>query len=107
MSGGGLMFGYLERVIGWLKAGYPQGIPDGDYIPLVAVLQRRLTTEEIQELGQQLTAQGLVPANHIDVGTGYLEMTDELPSVQELERVTRRLHEAGWWVENTDWRDVE
>ncbi|MEL4357368.1 MULTISPECIES: DUF3349 domain-containing protein [unclassified Luteococcus] len=99
------MFGYLDRVLGWLKAGYPQGIPDGDYIPLVAVLKRRLTPEEISALGQELTAEGLVPADHIDVGTGYLKLTDELPSVEELDRVSRRLHEAGWWVENPNWRD--
>jgi len=102
-----MMFGYLERVVEWLKAGYPQGIPDGDYIPLVAVLKRRLTPAEIAELGQQLTARGLVPADHIDVGTGYLKITDELPSVEELDRVTWRLREAGWPVEDPRWREEE
>lgn len=98
------MFGYLERAVGWLKAGYPQGIPDGDYIPLVAVLRRKLSTEEIEQLGRELTLQGLVPADHIDVGTGYLRITDELPSVEELGRVTRRLREAGWEIDDDNWR---
>lgn len=98
------MFAYLERALGWLKAGYPQGIPSQDYIPLVAVLKRRLSAEEIEALGQQLSDQGLVPADHIDVGTGYLGITDELPSVEELDRVTERLHEAGWRIEDPDWR---
>ncbi|MDN5563247.1 uncharacterized protein DUF3349 [Luteococcus japonicus] len=99
------MFSYLDRVIDWLKAGYPQGIPDRDYIPLVAVLKRRLTSEEIQELGHQLTDSGLVPADRIDVGTGYLAITDELPSVEELDRVTLKLREAGWPVDNSRWRE--
>ena len=31
----------------WLKGGYPHGIPEADYVPLLAVLRRRLTEEEI------------------------------------------------------------
>lgn len=99
------MFSYLDRVLDWLKAGYPQGIPDGDYIPLVAVLKRRLTGEEIEELGHELSRSGLVPADRIDVGTGYLSLVDELPSVEELDRVTLKLQEAGWPVDATRWRE--
>lgn len=101
------MFSYLERAVGWLKAGYPQGIPSSDYIPLIAVLRRKMSAEEIQELGQQLTASGLVPADHIDVGTGYLKITDELASTQELERVTRKLREAGWEIDDEAWRTTQ
>ncbi len=101
------MFIYLERALGWLKAGYPQGIPSSDYIPLVAVLRRKLSADEIEELGRELTAQGMVPADHIDVGTGYLKITDELPGVEELERVTRRLEDAGWEIEAPDWRGAQ
>lgn len=100
------MFSYLERAVDWLKAGYPQGIPANDYIPLVAVLRRKLSDAEIEELGQALNAQGLVPADRIDVGTGFLTMTDELPSVQELERITHHLEESGWEIEDDAWRTV-
>lgn len=100
------MFGYLERAVAWLKAGYPQGIPSGDYIPLVAVLKRRLSEEEIAVLGDKLVSDGMIPADHIDIGTGYVGMVDELPSVEELDRVTLRLHEAGWWIEDDSWRNA-
>ncbi|GAA1387950.1 DUF3349 domain-containing protein [Luteococcus peritonei] len=99
------MFGYIERAVDWLKAGYPQGIPTGDYIPLVAVLKRRLTPEEIAELGTALDRSGMLPADHVDVGSGYIKLTDEVPSIEELERVTRKLHEGGWWIEDPRWRE--
>ena len=84
------MFGYLERAVEWLRAGYPQGIPAGDYIPLVAVLKRR---------------RGMLPATHVAVGSRYIKMTDEVPSIEELERVTTKLRESGWWIEDPHWRD--
>jgi Protein of unknown function (DUF3349) len=31
----------LTKIVGFLRAGYPEGVPDGDYIPLVALLRRR------------------------------------------------------------------
>ena len=99
------MFGYLERAVEWLRAGYPQGIPAGDYIPLVAVLKRRLTPEEIDELGRALARRGMLPATHVAVGSRYIKMTDEVPSIEELERVTTKLRESGWWIEYPHWRD--
>jgi hypothetical protein len=32
----------LAKIVGFLRAGHPEGVPDGDYIPLVARLRRRL-----------------------------------------------------------------
>lgn len=99
------MFRQLEKVVAWLKAGYPQGIPQGDFIPLVALLNRRLTQEEILELGDRLTLDGFVPADRIDIGSGYLRIVDELPSVEELDRVSRKLREAGWVIDDDRWRE--
>jgi len=33
----------LAKIVGFLRAGYPEGVPDGDYIRLVALLRRRLS----------------------------------------------------------------
>ena len=27
----------LAKIVGFLRGGYPEGVPDGDYIPLVAL----------------------------------------------------------------------
>ena len=29
---------FLDKVVGWLRAGYPTGVPEHDYIPLFAIL---------------------------------------------------------------------
>lgn len=64
------MNAYLQRVVDWLRAGYPNGVPDTDYQPMLALLRRRLTDEEVAELGDELVRNGLVPADRIDVGVG-------------------------------------
>ena len=37
----------LAKIVGFLRAGYPEGVPDGDYIPLVALLRRRLSDDDV------------------------------------------------------------
>ncbi|MEZ5128022.1 MAG: DUF3349 domain-containing protein [Micropruina glycogenica] len=85
----------IERIVNWLKGGYPQGIPEADYVPLLAVLRRRLSPDEIGELAERIVRDGLVPAERIDVGAEFLRLTNELPSEAELRRVSERLNESG------------
>ncbi|WP_040159534.1 DUF3349 domain-containing protein [Mobilicoccus massiliensis] len=96
------MLSHLQRVIAWLRAGYPQGIPDQDYIPLFALLRRRLSDEEARQLADELVEKGLIPPDRIDIAVGYLKLTDELPSEAELVRVTEKLRAAGWTVVDED-----
>ena len=35
----------LAKIVGFLRAGSAEGVPDGDYIPLVALLRRRLSDD--------------------------------------------------------------
>lgn len=93
------MNAYLQRVVDWLRAGYPNGVPDTDYQPMLALLRRRLTDEEVAELGDELVRNGLVPADRIDVGVGITKVTDELPTDGELQRVGSRLREEGFPVD--------
>lgn len=88
----------LQRIVAWLRTGYPHGIPERHYLPLVALLGRRLSDDETRELGERLVAGGLVPADRLDVAVGYLRITDQLPSNKEIARVCRLLREAGWPV---------
>lgn len=92
------MLAPIQRIVDWLRAGYPNGIPERDYVPLFALLRRRLSDDEARQLGEELVARGLVPADRIDVGVGYLRLTDELASDGELRRVSQVLREAGWDV---------
>ena len=39
--------GFGEHVLDWLHEGYPQGVPPKDYFPLLALLLRSLSEEEV------------------------------------------------------------
>jgi Protein of unknown function (DUF3349) len=43
---------------GWLRAGYPEGVPDVDYIPLFALLGSQLTNDEVNAIAQELETTG-------------------------------------------------
>lgn len=92
------MLNRLQRVAAWLRAGYPQGIPDRDFVPLFALLRRRLSEEEAQQLAADLVEKGLIAPDKIDVAVGYLRITDELASHDELVRVINHLRENGWEI---------
>ena len=48
--------GIVERVIDWLRVGYPEGVPTNDYVPVLALLRRRLTDEEVALVAEELVA---------------------------------------------------
>lgn len=100
------MIAHLQRIVDWLRAGYPHGIPERDYVPLFALLNRRLGDDEARALGDELVARGIIPADKIDVGVGYLRATHELPSDDEMRRVMGVLRDAGWSLDEAgDGRD--
>ncbi len=84
---------FLNSIAGWLRAGYPKGVPEGDYIPLLALLPRRLTNDELNEVANELMARDAFDA--IDVGVLITQITDELPSPQNVEQVQARLAAEG------------
>lgn len=87
---------FLTAVVDWLRAGYPEGVPEADYIPLVAVLARRLTPEEVRAVAAELGREGRLPIDDADIGTVITTITDELPRPADVERVRSRLALGGW-----------
>jgi hypothetical protein len=53
----------LNSIVCWLRAGYPQGVPDQDYVPLIAILSRRLTSDEVAAVATELARQVALGAN--------------------------------------------
>lgn len=45
---------FLNAIIDWLRAGYPDGVPESDYIPLLALLRRRLSDAEVHQIAAEL-----------------------------------------------------
>ena len=37
----------LQRVVSWLHAGYPEGVPPTDYYAVLALLARHLSEQEV------------------------------------------------------------
>jgi len=88
--------GLITRVVRWLRAGYPAGLPEQDFVPLIALLRRRLTDAEVTAVGSRLLDSGDLPASRVDVGTAIAHVTSELPSDDDVDRVRRYLVEHGW-----------
>ena len=87
----------LDSIVGWLRAGYPQGVPERDYIPLLALLARRLTSEEVEAVAAQLVRQG-DPIDPVDIGTLITKVTNELPRNEDIARVRKQLDTAGPFI---------
>lgn len=87
----------LGRVLQWLRAGYPHGVPPGDYVALYAVLHRRLTEKEVEEVVAQLIAadsDGVI--NRDQVRAAIAKLAQEKPGEDDVNRVASRLAAAGW-----------
>jgi hypothetical protein len=88
--------GFLGSIVSWLRAGYPEGVPESDYIPLLAVLSRRLSNDEVRAVTHELIESGELPVDNIDIGTVITRLTDELPRETDVQRVRERLAAHGW-----------
>lgn len=89
----------LGGVLAWLKAGYPEGVPDQDFIPLVAILERRLTKSEVKQVRHELQAAGLLTPAQSDIADAIESVTRESATPEEIARVTAHLRKKGWPVE--------
>lgn len=94
---------FLTAIVEWLRAGYPEGVPGPDRVPLLALLKRRLTDDEVKAVAQHLIDRG--EFDPVDIGVLISEITDELPGSDDIERVRERLAAKGWPLD--DPRDSE
>jgi Protein of unknown function (DUF3349) len=87
----------LDNVLGWLHEGYPEGVPQKDYFPLLALLKRSLTEEEVVE-----AAQSILKANNSDSVTedeirdAVHAVIEKEPNPEEIHQVAARLASVGW-----------
>jgi Protein of unknown function (DUF3349) len=87
----------LDNVLGWLHDGYPEGVPPKDYFPLLALLKRSLSEDEVIK-----AAQTILHGNNADTVTdGQIrsaieEVTAKEPNPEEIRQVASRLASVGW-----------
>ena len=88
------MVSFLSTIVSWLRAGYPDGVPENDYLPILALLSRKLTADEVIEVARQL--KHVPEPEFADIGVEILRITDQLPSPADVERVRDKLAAYGW-----------
>jgi hypothetical protein len=88
------MDGFLGSIVNWIRAGYPEGIPPTDSFPVLAFLTRRLSNDEVKVVAKELMQRG--DFDNVDIGVLITQLTDQLPSEEDVERVKERLAAKGW-----------
>lgn len=86
----------LQSIVTFLRAGYPEGVPERDYIPLIALLRRRLTDEEVRDVAADLVDRSPDPQDTAAAIAHAIEaVTHESPSEADVDRVRRHLATVG------------
>jgi hypothetical protein len=86
----------LSSVISWLRAGYPEGVPQHDYFPLFALLASQLTDAEVAAIGDELI-ESSDPDSAGAIRTAIAAVTTRAnPTDADVARVRARLAEGGW-----------
>jgi hypothetical protein len=85
----------VEKIIGWLRAGYPEGVPQHDYMPLLALLGSELTNDEVTLIIDELTFSA-DPESKEAVKAAITAVTNTKPNDADVNRVRARLAAGGW-----------
>jgi hypothetical protein len=85
----------LQKVIDWLRAGYPEGVPDVDYLPLFALLGSQLTNEEVSEIANELATESK-PESAEAIRKAITDVTHHQPNDADVNRVRAKLAGGGW-----------
>jgi hypothetical protein len=91
----------LQTVVQWLRCGYPQGVPEQDHQPLLALLRRRLSEDEVHEVGELLVSAG-DPATGETIRHAITDVLQAEPSDQDVARVRGHLAASGWPLAGLD-----
>ena len=90
---------FVTRSVEWLRAGYPAGVPRGDYVALLGLLRRKLTEEEIQKIARDLATQSLLsddPISAEDIEAMISDSVLQEASPDDVARVSAHLAAGGW-----------
>lgn len=88
--------GVLRRIVDWLRAGYPQGVPQSDYVALLAVLHRDLTDTEIALVADELLrSRGRTDITAGDIAATIADLAKEKAGPDDIARVAAHLAAAG------------
>ena len=88
----------MAKIIEWLRAGYPEGVPDVDYIPLFALLGSQLTNDEVNAIADELAHESK-PESAEAIRKAITDVAHHHPTDADVNRVRARLAGGGWPLE--------
>ena len=89
------MAAVLQSIVDYLRAGYPEGVPEQDYVPLFALLRRQLSDDELATVAGELVRTGRVPSRE-RIEETIRRLTTVVPADADVARVRAQLAAGGW-----------
>jgi hypothetical protein len=87
----------LDNVVRWLNQSYPEGVPPKDYFPLLALLKRSLSDEEVVTAAQSiLKSTDADTVTEDEIRKAVQDVIDKEPNPEEIHQVASRLASVGW-----------
>lgn len=92
----------LNSILNWLRAGYPNGVPGPDRVPLLALLRATpLTEEQIKEVVANITAKDSPaladgPISADEIADFIKDVSHHDAGPENVRRVAAILAAAGW-----------
>src|SRR3954469_1390738 len=98
----------VHSILDWLRAGYPQGVPGPDRVPLLALLRATpLTEDQIKEVVRNITANGSAALASGEIGDDEIaafikDVSHHDAGPENVQRVAAKLAAAGWPLAGVD-----
>ena len=89
---------FLDNVLSWLRAGYPEGVPHKDQFALLALLTRSLSEDEVVRAIHDIlrSSDGDRPVTDDEIRGAVQNVIDKEPLPEEVNQVAARLASVGW-----------
>jgi endonuclease III len=92
----------VKKVVNWLRAGYPGGVPGPDRVPLLALLRNTpLSEDQVKEVVREIAAaESTAPAghriDHDEIAEFIQDVAHHDAGPENIQRVAAKLAAAGW-----------
>ncbi len=103
----------VQKVLNWLRAGYPSGVPGPDRVPLLALLRNSpLSEEQVKEVVREIAAaEASAPAgheiDHDEIATFIQDVAHHDAGPENIQRVAAKLAAGGWPLAGVELGDTE
>ena len=92
----------VHSILDWLRAGYPDGVPGPDRVPLLALLRATpLTEDQIKAVVRNITADGSEALADGEIGEDEIaafikDVSHHDAGPENVQRIAAKLAAAGW-----------